>query len=98
MSKLNHKVWCLSICYFLIVAASSMPVVMAETAVPYKISMERDQPNSPLRKSTIMAHVKKEFPGRVLSIFPDTDNGPDCHIVKLMGEDGEFRIIHVACD
>jgi len=75
-----------------------MPVVMAETAVPYKIDMQRDQPDSPLRKSTIMAHVKKEYPGRILSILPDTDNGPDCHIVKLMGEDGEFRIIHVACD
>jgi hypothetical protein len=69
----------------------------AEPHVPYKIQMSRIQPDQPLRKSTIMGRVKDEFAGRILSIEPQTDRGPDCHVVKLMGDDGEFRIIHVSC-
>lgn len=67
------------------------------SSVPYKVSMTRENPTSPLRKSTIMAKVKQLYPGRVLSIMEDKTRGDDCHIVKLMGADGEFRIIHVAC-
>lgn len=69
----------------------------AEDSVPYKVSMKRTDPNNPLRKSTIMAKVKELYPGRILSIVENNTGGPDCHIVKMMGDDGEFRIVHVAC-
>lgn len=69
----------------------------AEAHVPYKIQMSRTQPDEPIRKSTIMGRVKDEFKGRILSIEAQPDRGDDCHVVKLMGDDGEFRIIHVAC-
>ncbi len=78
-------------------AIGTTSVVSAETHVPYKIDMSRAQPDDPLRKSTIMGKVKDTYPGRILSIEPQTSGGPDCHIVKSMGDDGEFRIIHVAC-
>lgn len=70
----------------------------AETHIPYKIQMSRTQPDQPIRKSTIMGRVKDEFKGRILSIEAQPERGADCHIVKLMGDDGEFRIIHVACN
>ena len=86
-------------CYIALIVAFSVstPVAMAETAVPYEIEIERKKPNEPLRKSTIMTKVKEVYPGKVVSILPDNEHGEDCHIVKSMGEDGEFRIIHVAC-
>lgn len=87
--------WC---AYFLaLTTLATTTASFAETHVPYKIHMSRTQPDQPLRKSTIMGRVKDEFAGRILSIEPQTDRGPDCHVVKLMGDDGEFRIIHVAC-
>ncbi|HPY40626.1 MAG TPA: hypothetical protein PLM98_08920 [Thiolinea sp.] len=60
--------------------------------------MSRTQPDQPLRKSTIMGTVKDKFAGRILAIEAQPERGPDCHVVKLMGDDGEFRIIHVACN
>ncbi|MFZ1386232.1 MAG: hypothetical protein WBP46_01090 [Thiolinea sp.] len=80
--------------------ASSLATVTAyaETHVPYKIQMTRTQPDQPLRKSTIMGRVKDLYAGRILSIEAQEDRGPDCHVVKLMGDDGEFRIIHVSCN
>ncbi|HMT92457.1 hypothetical protein [uncultured Thiothrix sp.] len=87
--------WC---AVFLALSTSLAPTIsIAETHVPYKIQMTRTQPDQPLRKSTIMGKVKDMYPGRILSIEPQSDRGPDCHVVKLMGDDGEFRIIHVAC-
>lgn len=65
---------------------------------PYKVHMSRIDPNKPIRKSAIMSKIREKFPGRILSIRENRDGGPDCHIVKSMGEDGEFRIIHVACN
>lgn len=72
--------------------------IAAASGSPYKYEMKRVKPDSPLRKSTIMAYIKKKHNGRILSIVHNSDNGPDCHILKLMGEDGEYRIIHVACN
>lgn len=72
--------------------------VMAQEATPYKIDMERESPDDPIRKSTIMAKVKDVYPGKIYYIREDKTKGVDCHIVKSMGNDGEFRIIHVACD
>ncbi|MFI0400730.1 MAG: hypothetical protein ACH34X_16705 [Thiolinea sp.] len=45
-----------------------------------------------------MGRVKDLYAGRILSIEAQQDRGADCHVVKLMGDDGEFRIIHVACN
>ena len=64
---------------------------------PYKVEMSRIDPKKPIRKSAIMSTIREKFPGRILSIRENREGGPDCHIVKSMGEDGEFRIIHVAC-
>lgn len=75
----------------------SAPVVHADEYKPYKLSMTRIEPNKPLRKSAIMAEVRKEWPGQILHIRSDRTGGEDCHIVKSMGDDGEFRIIRVAC-
>lgn len=89
--------WCATL---LALATTSFvtTTVFAEPHVPYKIQMSRTKPDQPLRKSTIMGRVKDQFDGRILSIEPQTDRGQDCHVVKLMGDDGEFRIIHVACN
>jgi hypothetical protein len=87
--------WCVSL--LALTTSLATTVSSAETHVPYKIQMSRTQPDQPLRKSTIMGRVKDLYPGRILSIEPQTDRGDDCHVVKLMGDDGEFRIIHVSC-
>lgn len=85
--------------FTLAVATTSIPIVSAaETHVPYKIDMSRTSPDQPIRKSTIMGKVKDTYAGRILSIEPYPDRGADCHIVKQMGDNGEFRIIHVACN
>ena len=73
------------------------PVVHAEEYKPYKLNMTRTEPNKPIRKSSIMDRVRKEWPGQILHIRSDRSGGDDCHIVKSMGDDGEFRIIRVAC-
>lgn len=98
----THTVGRFAIVILLVSAALSVSTSQALAAgdgssIPYKVSMTRENPSSPLRKSTIMAHVKQLYPGRILSIMEDKTRGDDCHIVKLMGKDGEFRIIHVAC-
>jgi hypothetical protein len=87
--------WCVSL--LALTTSLATTVSSAETHVPYKIQMSRTQPDQPLRKSTIMGRVKDLYPGRILSIEPQTERGDDCHVVKLMGDDGEFRIIHVSC-
>lgn len=93
--KINSR-WCATL--LALTTSITTTVSFAETHVPYKIQMSRTQPDQPLRKSTIMGRVKDQFNGRILSIEPQTDRGQDCHVVKLMGDDGEFRIIHVACN
>ena len=75
----------------------SGPVIANSGYETYKVEMSRIDPNKPIRKSAIMSTIKEKFPGRILSIRENRDGGDDCHIVKSMGEDGEFRIIHVAC-
>lgn len=70
----------------------------ADSYTPYKVDMSRTEPGKEIRKSAIMTKVRELYPGRILSIRENRDGGPDCHIVKSMGEDGEFRIIHVACN
>lgn len=87
--------WCATL--LALVTSIATTASFAEPHVPYKIQMNRTQPDQPLRKSTIMGKVKDMYPGRILSIEPQSDRGPDCHVVKLMGDDGEFRIIHVSC-
>lgn len=87
--------WCATL--LALTTSLATTATFAETHVPYKIQMSRTQPDQPLRKSTIMGRVKDEFKGRILSIESQPDRGDDCHVVKLMGDDGEFRIIHVAC-
>ncbi|CAA6815743.1 MAG: Unknown protein [uncultured Thiotrichaceae bacterium] len=69
----------------------------AEEYVPYKIDMKRSKPEEPIRKSSIMKKVRDKWPGRILHISSDGSGGPDCHTVKSMGLDGEFRIIRVSC-
>ncbi|HPE62021.1 MAG: hypothetical protein KDI44_08445 [Thiothrix sp.] len=44
-----------------------------------------------------MAEVNSQFPGRLLSIRRYPAGGEDCHTVHSMGDDGELRIIMVAC-
>lgn len=70
----------------------------AEDYVAYKMDMKRSQPDERIRKSSIMKKVRDKWPGRILHISSDSTRGEDCHIVKSMGDDGEFRIIDVACD
>ena len=65
---------------------------------PYKVEMSRIDPQKPIRKSTILSNIREKFPGRILSIREDRSGGKDCHIVKSMGDDGELRIIEVACN
>ncbi|PID48746.1 MAG: hypothetical protein CR991_10105 [Proteobacteria bacterium] len=98
MIKLNTVLAHLGLLLLCVTTYLTSAVAVAESYVPYKIKMERKDPNRPLRKSTIMAKVKKKYPGRILYIAENAAGGPDCHIVKLMGNDGEFRIIHVACN
>ncbi len=69
----------------------------AEITTPYKISISRTNPKEPVRKSEIMAEVNSQFPGRLLSIRRYPAGGEDCHTVHSMGDDGELRIIMVAC-
>ncbi len=88
---------CASIVIALNLSLPAQPVYAAEY-VPYKLHMKRKNPEKPIRKSAIMAKVRKKWPGRVLHIAPDTSGGQDCHIVKAIGDDGEFRIIRVACN
>lgn len=78
----------------------SLPVQLAHANeyVPYKLPMKRTAPDKPIRKSAIMGKVRAKWPGRVLHIAPDTSGGPDCHVVKAIGDDGEFRIVRVACN
>ena len=64
---------------------------------PYKVDMNRIDPDKPIRKSAILKNIRNKFPGRILSIKEDSSGGPDCHVVKSMGNDGELRIIEVAC-
>nr|CAA6820823.1 MAG: Unknown protein [uncultured Thiotrichaceae bacterium] len=71
--------------------------VYAESYVPYKLEMQRSEPGEPIRKSSVMKRVRDKWPGRILHISSDSDGGDDCHTVKSMGDDGEFRIIRVAC-
>ena len=75
----------------------TMPASHAVGFTPYKISMSRTKPDKPIRKSEIMSFVRETYPGQILSIREDTKGGSDCHIVKSMGDDGELRIIEVAC-
>lgn len=82
----------LSLSYGLITVQAS-----AAGFTPYKISMSRITPDKPIRKSEIMSHVRKTYPGQILSIRENSEGGDDCHIVKSMGDDGELRIIEVAC-
>ena len=65
---------------------------------PYKVDMSRIDPKKPIRKSAILSKIRGKFPGRILSIREDRSGGKDCHIVKSMGDDGELRIIEVACN
>lgn len=83
----------------LAISASAYPSMSmaADNFKPYKISMKRTNPAKPLPKSEIIAKVKSKHDGRVLSIRDEPRGGEDCHIVNQMGEDGELRIIHVAC-
>lgn len=69
----------------------------AEITTPYKIPISRSNPKEPIRKSEIMAEVNSQFPGRLLSIRRYPAGGEDCHTVHSMGDDGELRIIMVAC-
>jgi hypothetical protein len=75
----------------------SVPAANATEYEPYKIPLGRDDSGKPVRKSSVMAEVNRRWPGQILHIRSDSSGGPDCHIVKSMGNDGEFRIIRVAC-
>lgn len=79
-------------------AAFSPHTSYAEEYVPYKLDMKRTKPGEPIRKSSIMKKVRDKWPGRILHISSDSTRGDDCHIVKSMGDDGEFRLIDVACN
>lgn len=65
---------------------------------PYKVKMSRINPDKPIRKSAILDNIREKFPGRILSIRENRSGGPDCHKVRSMGDDGELRIIEVACN
>lgn len=76
---------------------SSSSPVFADGFAPYRIHMDRENPAKAIRKSAIMTEVRNTYPGDILYIGKDQSGGDDCHVVKSMGKDGEFRIIRVAC-
>ncbi len=80
------------------ITAFSSNTSYAGDYVAYKMDMKRSVPGEPIRKSSILKKVRNKWPGRILHISSDSTRGPDCHIVKSMGEDGEFRVIDVACN
>ena len=91
---------CASSCLFASVLLLGFNVGASHAAgfTPYKVDMSRSDPKKPIRKSAILSKIREKFPGRILSIREDQSGGKDCHIVKSMGNDGELRIIEVACD
>lgn len=98
MVNFSYMTWarkCLLIAALLIFSVQG---IQAAEFQPYKISLTRTEADKPIRKSAIMAAVRNRWPGQILHIRSDTDGGQDCHIVKSMGDDGEFRIIHVSCN
>ncbi len=82
----------------LLLFGAGIQTSQANRFTPYKVDMVRTDPQKPIRKSTILSNIRKKFPGRILWIREDGSRGPDCHVVKSMGYDGELRIIEVACE
>lgn len=79
--------------------AVGMPAAHAEDGTK-RISLERSSPDQPIGRDAIIAKVKSQYQGRVLSIQekPQLPSHPDCHIVRMLSEQGEYLTIKVACN
>lgn len=63
-----------------------------------RISMERSSPDKPIGRDGVLAKVKAEYKGRVLSIQEKpAPNFEDCHVVRMLTLEGEHLTIKVAC-
>ena len=73
----------------------SAPVVNAEVI---NVSVKRMVPTEPVTALEIIAIVKSLLSGRVLSIKKQASyKNPDCHLVKLLEDKGEFQVIRLGC-
>lgn len=80
----------------LIILSLTASVLAADSI--YKISLKRQTPNNPISRDKILSAVNDKYHGRILSIQEkQTPSAPDCHIVRMLGLDGEYMTLHVAC-
>lgn len=62
------------------------------------IPIKRTIATQPITSLEIIAIVKSLLNGRVLSIQKQSSySNPDCHMVKLLEDKGEFQIIKLGC-
>jgi hypothetical protein len=65
----------------------------------YRISLKRQSPSEPISLDGIVSAVNDKYHGRILSVQEkQTPSAPDCRIVRMLGTDGEYMSIRVACD
>lgn len=76
----------------------SLLVTTCATAEVINIPIQRSVATQPVTSLEIIAIVKSLLSGRVLSIKKlSSYNNPDCHLVKLLEDKGEFQIIRLGC-
>ena len=81
----------------LIILSLTASVLAADSI--YKISLKRQNPNNPISRDGILSAVNDKYHGRILSVQQkQTPSAPDCHIIRMLGLDGERMVIHVACE
>lgn len=65
----------------------------------YKIALKRTNPASAIARDAILAKVRSEHNGRILSVQEKPSaTSPDCNIVRMLTTAGELITVEVACD
>lgn len=83
----------LSICFIIGLFISAIA-----SAEVINIPIQRSVATQPITNLEIIAIVKSLLTGRVLSIKKQSSyDNPDCHLVKLLEDKGEFQIIRLGC-
>lgn len=87
---------------FILAGLTGMVLVSSVTQAgetEQKISMQRVKPDEPIGRDAVLAQVKARYKGgRILSIQEKPLPGfPDCHIVRMLSQEGEYLTIKVAC-
>ena len=85
-----------------IIIALFFGIILTNSSFSYaeviNIPVKRAVATQPITSLEIIAIVKSLLSGRILSIKKQPSySNPDCHLVKLLEDKGEFQIIKLGC-